>query len=169
MTSETMHTFVETGTYIGETTAAMIPHFSKLITIELCQKFAEDARRKFAATPSVTVIQGDSTGILPNICNDLTQPTFFWLDGHWSGGNTAKGDKDCPLLEEVAAINNICKPRCVIAIDDVRLFGKKLSEDWTDISSEKILDIVKGRIESYSYYPSNLDPNDRLVITLKAL
>ncbi len=169
MTSEVLHTFIETGTFMGATTAAMIPHFNKIITIELSEEIANRARHIFSATPHVTVLQGDSSNILPKICKDIAEPAFFWLDGHWSGGFTAQGNKDCPLIEEMDAINTYCKSRCVIAIDDVRLFGKKLNEDWTDITSEKILDIVSKRIDSYKYYPSELDPKDRLVITLNAL
>jgi hypothetical protein len=169
MTPEVLHTFIETGTFMGATTSAMIPYFNKIITIELSAEIANWVRYRFSATPNVTALQGDSTDILPKICKDITEPTFFWLDGHWSGGITAQGKKDCPLIEEVDAINTYCKSRCVIAIDDVRLFGKKINEDWTDITSEKILNIVKKRIDSYNYYPSELDPKDRLIITLNAL
>ena len=169
MTDEPLHTFVETGTFFGDTTAAMIPYFRKLITIELSKELAALACNRFSSTPAVTVLQGDSTYFLPDVCRQISEPVFFWLDGHWSGGITAKGDKDCPLIEEIAAIHMYCKSRCVIAIDDVRLFGKKLDEDWTNITSEKILEIVKNRIDSHKYYPSQLDPNDRLIITLNAL
>jgi hypothetical protein len=42
----------------------------------------------------------------------------FWLDGHWSAGDTAGEGDECPLLEELATIG----PQHAILIDDARLF-----------------------------------------------
>jgi len=30
-------------------------------------------------------------------------PTFYWLDSHRSGGDTGGADKQCPVLDELAA------------------------------------------------------------------
>jgi hypothetical protein len=51
----------------------------------------------------------------------LQKPALFWLDGHYSGGATAKGDKECPVLEELDAIFR-SPHNHVIYIDDARLF-----------------------------------------------
>jgi hypothetical protein len=83
------------------------------------------------------------------------------LDGHWSGGDTAKGDKDCPLIEELVTIVGDFKYKALIIIDDYRLFGTKGNEDWSDITDDNIKNVIQGRVISMT---SN---NDRLVISLK--
>lgn len=166
MTSVKPTLFVETGTFQGETLNNMIPHFKRLVSIELNHSFAESCKTKFSTYKNVTIVEGDSSKELESICKELDEPTFFWLDGHWSGGNTGRGDKDCPLLEEIEVIVKHCKEMCVIAIDDVRLFGSRMNEDWSSITRERVVDIVSSRLSSISYYPSNLHPQDRMVLTL---
>ena len=90
------------------------------------------------------------------------------MDGHWSVGNTGKGEKDCLLYEELLSFDK----NAIIIIDDVRLFGKGPSKgdevcNWEDISVEKIFEITKERLKEYCFLPSILVPNDRLLINLK--
>jgi len=160
--------FIETGTNIGDTINNMLNYFEQLYSIELSHELANYSKNRFKDNSNVTIIEGDSSIILNSICNQ-SKPTFFWLDGHWSGGGTARGKKDCPLLEEISIINNKMKNKCIIAIDDVRLFGKKINEDWLDITRENVLNIVKERIISCKYFPSSLDQEDRMVLHLKGI
>lgn len=163
--------FVESGTYFGETTENVKSMFEKIYTMELKEEFANAATLKFQNDKHITVIQGDSGENMIKICSEksiIDKPTFFWLDGHWSGGNTARGDKDVPLLEELKAINDFCNQWCIIAIDDARLFGMKLNEDWSNITIENILKIVENRVFDYRFFPSTLFPKDRMVITLSS-
>lgn len=55
------------------------------------------------------------------LVKDLPEKTLFWLDGHYAGGITARGDKDCPVVEEVKAILS-SETEHVIIIDDARYF-----------------------------------------------
>ena len=160
--------FIETGTYMGDTLYNMLHDFNKLYSIELSEKYFSQAVKRFDDN-KVTIIHGDSTIILKTLLNEVNASIFFWLDGHWSGGDTAKGNVDCPLLEEITIINDICKSKCIIAIDDVRLFGTNINENWLNVTRENILNIVKNRLISCEYYPSNLDPNDRMVLHLNGL
>ena len=80
----------------------------------------------------------------------LNNNTIFFLDGHYSHCGTGRGEKDCPLLEELEAIMEKFKHEAIIIINDFRLFGKGpkkggFAEDWEDISKEKVLEIVKSR------------------------
>ena len=161
--------FIETGTFMGETTNNVKHHFERVISIELSDKYASMAIEKFKNDTNVSIIKGDSSEELYNICKQLDKPAFFWLDGHWSNGDTAKGTKDCPLLEELQQIVKNCAPKCIVAIDDVRLFTTTAWEDWSSISKEAVLEIVKPRLESYKYYPSSLHPEDRLVLILNSV
>ena len=153
---------------MGDTLYNMLHDFNKLYSIELSEKYFSQAVKRFDDN-KVTIIHGDSTIILKTLLNEVNSSIFFWLDGHWSGGDTAKGDVDCPLLEEITIINDICKSKCIIAIDDVRLFGTNINENWLNVTRENILNIVKNRLISCEYYPSNLDPNDRMVLHLNGL
>ena len=128
-----------------------------------------EASKRFINEEKIKILQGDSSEQLTPICKSIEEPSFFWLDGHWSGGNTAQGAKDCPLFEELSQIMEYFKPKCIIAIDDVRLFGTKNNEDWSNITRENILNIVGSRLDSCKYFPSYLYPEDRMVIVLKSL
>ncbi len=145
----------------------MSPHFEKLFTIELSPKYYFQAQWRFMDRENIKVLNGDSAALMSPVCAQLDKPTFFWLDGHYSSGDTAQGSKDCPLLEEVGAIVDACRPACIVVIDDVRLFGKKGGEDWSDISVEAILRRVASRLTSFDFFPSSHHPQDRMVLHLK--
>ena len=53
----------------------------------------------------------------------LDRPALFWLDGHYSAGITARGDRDTPVLDELRHILSAQEARHVIVIDDAREFG----------------------------------------------
>ena len=55
---------------------------------------------------NVELLHGDSGTELGNVMNKINQPALFWLDGHYSAGVTAKGDKDTPIYEELVCILN---------------------------------------------------------------
>ena len=94
---------------------------------------------------------------------------YIFLDGHWSGGDTGKSDKDCPLDEEITHINNLFQNEAIIIIDDFRLFGLdkssgKLGEDWSKINKENLLNILKSRIDKVYHLDSECAKDDRLII-----
>lgn len=161
--------FVETGTFQGDTVNNVLSHFDRLYSIELCPELYNYSKKRFKDNSKISIIQGDSTIVLHSICNTVDKPTFFWLDGHWSGGITGRGEKDCPLLDEVSIINKHLKNECIVAIDDVRLFGTNISEDWSEVTRENILNIVKDRLLSCKYFPSYLYNEDRMVLHLKSI
>ncbi len=165
--------FVETGTYVGTTTFACEPHFEKLYTIELDKQLYDNVSAGYSRN-KITFLHGDSSNVLTELIPTLDRPTIFFLDGHWSSGNTGKGEKDCPLVEEVSRITSLFRENGIIIIDDYRLFGKgptmgTCNEDWEDISKDVILDILSPRIENVYHLGSELSPNDRLIIHIKKL
>jgi hypothetical protein len=163
----TCNIFVETGTYLGETTDIAKNLFEKVHTIEIAHHFYENAKKLFSGT-NVTCHLGDSSILLEPICKTLDKPTCFWLDGHWSAGNTGRGIKNIPLYEELEVIMKHCSQKCLILIDDCRLFEKTdpYVAGWEVINKNTILEILKSRIESYSFFPSSLHPQDRMVIVI---
>jgi hypothetical protein len=111
---------VETGTYLGGSARLLAGLFESVVTIELSESLAARAARELADRPNVTVRQGDSRRILPELAA-ADVPTLYWLDGHWSGGETAGAEHECPLLEELAAISADTAETALL-VDDARLF-----------------------------------------------
>jgi hypothetical protein len=112
---------VETRTYLGDMVEAQKKFFSKIYSIELSVRLYNRARRRFKKDKNVVIMQGDSGVVLSKI-KELNEPAIFWLDGHYSGGMTAKGDKECPIFEELEAIFAGEKQNHILLIDDARLF-----------------------------------------------
>jgi hypothetical protein len=116
---------VETGTYMGEMIDATKKHFERVISIELDTTLASKANQKFLRNKNVTILQGDSGALLPTIIKDLSGKTIFWLDAHYSGGITAKGDQYTPIISEVETIASYPQKDTTLLVDDARLFTGK--------------------------------------------
>lgn len=114
--------FIETGTYRGDTAAWAAGCFPRVVTIELSAEYFAAARRRFQAQPEITILQGDSGAALREIVPGLGRPALFWLDAHWSGLDTAGRERECPLLEELAIVNQAGETHSVL-VDDARLFS----------------------------------------------
>ncbi len=114
---------VETGTFLGHTLFFLKEHFERLQSIELDPQLHQAACKKFQSYAHVRLWQGDSTVVLPEILATLTRPTLFWLDGHYSGAGTARGDRDTPIQQELEAVLAHPVPGHVILVDDARDFG----------------------------------------------
>lgn len=134
--------FIETGTYLGETVEELQPYFIKIHTIEVSEYYFNRYKNEHANYENVIRHLGDSSKELPKIIEKLTQydKCIFWLDGHFSSGQTSKGEKDCPLIEECMGINEFYKSNeSLILIDDYSLFGTEHLHDWKDITYDNIL------------------------------
>jgi hypothetical protein len=112
---------VESGTYLGDMVWAQRNNFDKIYSIELSKELVLFNRKRFKKYPSIEIIQGDSGKILPTLVKELEEETLFWLDGHYSGEDSARGDKDCPVIEEVKAILSTGMEH-VIIMSDARCF-----------------------------------------------
>jgi len=125
---------VETGTFKGDTVEAMRREFRKVYSIELAEKFHQEAQRRFAGVANVELHQGDSGKVMPRIVAKLDAPTLFWLDGHYSGGDTAQGDLNCPVWGELEAIFGGMTQPFVVLIDDARCFRNVGAVDYPAVS-----------------------------------
>jgi hypothetical protein len=119
-----IRTFVETGAFFGDMIDMLQDHFDALTTIELDSKLAAKVKQRFKDSPKIRVVQGDSGQKLPEILTTLNERALFWLDGHYSGGVTAKGDVDTPIVAELTHLFSAETRDHVILIDDARLFGR---------------------------------------------
>lgn len=142
--------FVETGTYHGRTTYQALRDFKKIHTIELSQEWYEKAKAQFKNKKHVVCYQGDSAKVLEKILPSINEPILFYLDAHHSGGTTAMGEDQNPLLRELPFIG-ARKFQDIIFIDDLAQIGKSgtmgteghpfyppAEFDWRNITKESI-------------------------------
>lgn len=115
--------FVETGTYLGKSARWAAEKFDVVFSIEQSPQYFAAAKDALSSLSNVTLLLGDSRTQLPGICSDFPSRAIFWLDAHWSGDDTAGEENQCPLLDEIAAINSRGQSD-IILIDDARLFTK---------------------------------------------
>ena len=132
---------VETGTYYGDMVEAMKDVFNQLYSIELSAELYKKAKKRFKGEKHIELICGDSGLELMNLMSKIDQPTLFWLDGHYSAGVTAKGEKDTPIYEELNHILNSTDKGHVIIIDDARCFGA----DPNYPSIKELCDFIKSK------------------------
>jgi hypothetical protein len=143
-------TLIETGTYLGDTLYALSGNFEELYSIELSEHFYALAKKRFRNMPQVHLLRGDSSEVLKEVVPALKAQAIFWLDGHYSGGLTAKGEKECPVFEELTAIFSSPFEHLVF-IDDARLFVGE--NDYPTI--EALRHFVSFRRASYSFSVEN--------------
>jgi hypothetical protein len=163
--------FIETGTLNGETSFALEPYFDKMYTIEFSEKYYNNTKNLYSGN-KINFLLGDSGVVFERLLPIITNNCIFFLDGHWSGGDTGKSNKDCPLEEEILHINNLFQNNAIIIIDDFRLFGlckeSGLNEDWSKINKEKLLNILQPRINKVYHLNSKFADNDRLIIHINS-
>ena len=174
--------FIETGTYNGSTIFSMESLFASLYTIEISEKYYKNTKQRYTdmkqmlslpMNNKIKFLLGDSSIVLQYILPTITEKCIIFLDGHWSGDDTGQGDKDCPLIEEITHINELCKMEAIIIIDDCRLFGKGpkngYNEDWSDINTTKIVGILQDRISKTYSLDTESNKDDRLIIHINAI
>lgn len=117
-----VQTLVETGTFLGDMIYATKNVFDRIFSIELDPSLCDRAKKRFSRLPHISIVQGGSAEVLPDILSNITQPCLFWLDAHYSGEITARGELETPIMQELTHIINHPITEHVILIDDAREF-----------------------------------------------
>ena len=161
--------FIETGTLMGHTTLHASYWFDHVYTIELSAELHAQARLSLQDRPNITCLYGNSAAVLPSLIPSLSGPSFFFLDAHWSGDDSVdwsatkgfggfpvatarlnnpeltEGERQVPLLGELAAIAGGHKDRALVLIDDWRSLGQSQrfpGQDWTHLDRDRIIDWI---------------------------
>lgn len=114
-------TFIETGTFLGDMLEAVQANFDTLYSIEIVDFIYDLAKNRFKNNSKINLLLGDSSTKLPELVKQLNAPALFWLDGHFSGGDTGFGETGCPIYAEIDTI--FASPhKHIILIDDARCF-----------------------------------------------
>ncbi len=133
-------TWIETGTYLGETTEFISMNSRQVYSIEPEPLLFENAKKKLENIKNIEIINGTSEEVMPLLLSKISGNVNFWLDGHYSAGVTFKGEKDTPILDELNCIGeNLARfGKVCIMIDDVRCFNPMIDE----YSSYPALDVL---------------------------
>lgn len=109
---------VETGCYLGDGIQnALKAGFDTIISIEVSPYYYDKCRNRYKNNSDVSIVFGDSAKKLKDVVAEIDEPITYWLDGHFSGGNTGKGIVDFPIIEELKQIPY--NPKNIIIIDDI--------------------------------------------------
>ena len=140
--------FIETGTHVGDT-LAFIASDSKIncTSVELSNFYFQLNKKRFKSYENVKLINGDSGIIIKNLTKLIKSPTLFWLDGHYSGGITGKGDLETPIALELDAILNSEIEGHIVLIDDARSFTGSSDYPVLEFFLDKIRKTGKYEIE----------------------
>jgi hypothetical protein len=115
---------IETGTFLGVTAARCARGFDTVLTVELDAQLATRAAKALAKFRNVTVYQGDAVALLPQmLAHPAAGKAVVFLDAHYSGGNTARGEVPEPALAELDILARHRDRIVGIVVDDFRCFG----------------------------------------------
>jgi hypothetical protein len=121
-------TIIESGTHLGDTTKKLSKLSSKVISIEPDSELFLKASKRFSNNSNIKILNGTSEQILPDLLKSISGDVSFWLDGHFSGDGTFKGQLDSPIKIELFEIQKNLNDfdRICVLVDDVRCFNPKL-------------------------------------------
>lgn len=159
--------FIETGTYKGDgVQMALDAGFKTIISIELSYLLYEKCQKRFKGVKNVHLVNADSEEILPKLLKTFRQPITFWLDGHYSGGDTVKGRQNTPLLQELDAIAKHPIKTHTIMIDDLRDWTKEL----TGFNTSDLMKRISTINPAYEFsFEDGFVPRDILVAVINLL
>ena len=127
--------WIETGTYLGETTSVLAKKFTFVDTLEPSPLLYKYNTRRFKGR-NIEVHNQSSEEGLEFLIKKRTGRLNLWLDGHASGDITWHGSFETPIEQELRVISeNLNKfDEIFIAIDDFRAFegllGSYPSKDY---------------------------------------
>lgn len=160
--------FVETGSFMGDGIRYALQSgcFEKIHSIELSDAHFNHVSRLFRNMDQVSLWQGDSATVLARLLFDIDAPATFWLDAHYSGADTARGDKLSPILEELECIRKHPIHTHTILIDDVRLLG---TDAFDGVSLDQILKKLQeiNLDYTFAFFDSPVGAKDILAAYIK--
>ncbi|QDU60977.1 hypothetical protein Pan216_18300 [Planctomycetes bacterium Pan216] len=141
-------TFVETGTFEGDTVARICDRFEEIHTVELSEPLHQRICERFSDVEKIHPAQGDSAQYLRDRAESWRdRPVLYWLDAHWCVADHTSGDtSQCPLIGEIEALRHL-NEQSVLIIDDARFFlcpppAPMDSSQWP--SFDEVMDALRG-------------------------
>ena len=126
--------WVETGTYLGDTTKFLAKKFPKslIYSLEPDTKLFQFTKLRLKRFKNVRLVNASSEEYFDKVVKEQKNTTNFWLDGHFSGDVTFKGDQISPILIELEIIEKYIKqmPSICVFVDDIRDFNNDLKSGY---------------------------------------
>jgi hypothetical protein len=161
--------YLETGSYRGFMIEAVLHEYASIHSMELSPKWHTYCKEKFRGHEHVHCYYGDSRLTWPAVLADVNEPASAFLDADYSGGTTARAEKDTPLLEQLDIVAR-SEFSDVVIVDDTVFFGQKggtepsstvtdddiwppFAFDWSDTTE----DAVRRRFEGHYQMVTNAD------------
>jgi len=116
--------YIETGLWKGNSLAIAAEVFDECHGIELAPHWAEHNRRRFQDEPGITIHEGDSAVLLPEILDSLEfKDVVIMLDAHFCKTDPPIAKSKFPLWTELAQIEQ--RPTGdIVIVDDVHTFNR---------------------------------------------
>jgi hypothetical protein len=116
--------WVETGTYRGDTAYFLSKIGQRVISIEPHFGLFAAVIQRFEGNPRISVKNDTSESSFEATITELSGPTCFWLDGHFSGEGTFKADNESQIRTELDALGKhlLSIQPLVVFVDDFRCF-----------------------------------------------
>ena len=146
-----LNTLIETGTCGGDMLYATRKTFKKIHSIELSKILYKYAKKRLAKYKHISLYQGNSSEVLPKLLTNIRQHCLFWLDAHYSGGNSAKGELLTPIMLELNTIFRNSPFNHVLLIDDAKLFVGKNDYPTLKELNDYILSLCNDFILTVKY------------------
>jgi hypothetical protein len=156
---------VETGTFLGATAEWASAVFPTVHTIEAAPELFERAKARLAACENVTAHPGRSPDVLRGLLPSLRGSWLFWLDAHWSAGETFGQGDECPLLRELELI--LGAGAHSVLIDDARCFlaPPGAPHDWRQWPT---IDRIASAVRAFSASSMSITIVDDVIFVLPA-
>jgi len=153
--------FVESGSFLGNGIQnAINAGFKYISSIELSPEFYYHCSEKFKNIENVKLFFGDTEDQLDDIISQINEPITFWLDGHNSGGPTACGKHESPLMQELEIIKKHSIKTHTIIIDDLRCWKKP----QYDFDQKDVINFLKTiNFEYKIVFEDGIEKNDIVV------
>lgn len=126
--------WIESGTYVGQTTAELAQRGGLVFSIEPSKELATEVMARLGKMENIRIINDLSENVLDDLITEVIAANYstiaFWLDGHYSEGITHLGPVETPIISELEIISkhmNAFK-EVTIYIDDFRCFVAQLPD-----------------------------------------
>lgn len=122
--------WIETGTYLGDTTKELATRSKSVTTIEPSQNLYNFAKFRLRRKKNIRLRNGSSEELFHECLKQAGPKLNIWLDGHFSGDITFKGVTNTPVTSELDYITQeLMRFKAVkVFIDDVRCFYHNLGD-----------------------------------------
>lgn len=144
--------FVETGTYIGDTSGFVALNFNnlKVFTCEIIEESYNKALKKLNKLSNVTAVLEKSPDALYNLENYYNKDIYnnnvvFWIDAHWG---------ELPLNKEIDYITKNFNNYCIFIDDFQNPYDSGFTNDGDDFNINIIKNFIHNKENVKVYFPS---------------